>query len=108
MSDLLPFDVEEFKKDPMRLRHGDGTKVVEAHIFANGRLCVIWASCADSMSSYVPHEHKWLRLAPKTRTIWVRLYRNRFYVIAMTSDYSDLTKPNIDWIGEAFKREIPD
>jgi hypothetical protein len=39
---LLPFNLEEAKKDPSRIRFKDGEEAIDVHFFSNGVVAVLW------------------------------------------------------------------
>lgn len=68
MSDkrLLPFDFEEFKADPTRLRDVAGNAPVWAEPVRDCLVVVKWSAF---FSKYDRGEFNFLRLAPKSRTV---------------------------------------
>ena len=110
MSDLLPFDVEEFKKEPMRLRSTDGFAPDPRWppIMYAGEVVTRWID-GDGLFTYTAHWFNRLRLAPKTRTIRIRLFKSGGGVAAMTTSDNSITLDwnSLTWVGDEFTREIP-
>lgn len=105
---LIPFDIVEATKDPMRIRHSTGLKPLEARFF-HGSLVVLWAG-NTLPGMYWPSEMSdLLRLADKTRTVRCRPYRDGRYIGFSSSDVNydiDGDTAGYVWAGPSFEVEI--
>jgi thiamine phosphate synthase YjbQ (UPF0047 family) len=74
---LLPFNLEEAKKDPSRICWNDDReiKAVEAMFFKNGFVSVLWSD--GVCSTYEQYDD--LRLTPKR--MFVNLYEDKTYYL---------------------------
>ena len=108
---LIPFDFEEFKKDPTRLRSGyTDKKPIRASVALDDSVCVVWGgrTCADV---YFPDEFHALRLAAKTRVVKVRLFaHSEFDVGAVSGDFWSLDGPKSPaghrWVSDIIEVEV--
>lgn len=76
---LLPFDLEEAKKDPSRIRHKDGSKPEEVHIFETGDLAIVWEGIKWATVYNHKNDYQYLRLTPKR--MFVNLYEDKTYYL---------------------------
>lgn len=107
---LIPFDFDEFVKDPSRLRHREDGVVpdIMAPVFGNA-VAVRWCATKTALV-YLPSEFDLLRLAAKTRKVRVRLYR--ISGTGAISVATNLTGANLDtpgvypWISDPVEIEV--
>ncbi len=107
--DLLPFDLETFRKEPERLRCFTHISFAApewaevSHGFVIAKWCDLMPKAYDEIN--------WTRdlaLAPKVRTVKVRLYQGHGTIRAVTSDQD----PDLDsralypWVSDIFEMEI--
>ena len=106
---LIPFDFEEFKKDPMRLRHANGVSPTRAGVALDDSVGVVW-ECGSYGHVCLPREFSNLRLAAKARKVRVRLFKNiHGEVVARTSDGVDLDQADYcgnSWVSDISEVEI--
>ncbi len=77
--ELLPFDLEAFKRDPMRLRYraDNGNVLVRAGTFSDDVVVAEWRDEFRSwFVAYGPESFGCIGLAPKTRKVIARPFRH--------------------------------
>ena len=107
---LLPFDMEEYKKDPSRLRSSSNTVKVRHSTFLGNYVIVQWDVRGESMPSiYSEHSFQFLRLAVRTRKIRARFFSrstgNIFCAVSYTGGLTELAEGN-KWVSDIFEHEI--
>lgn len=105
---LLKFDINEYRADPSRLRHGSGRTAKKSEEF-DEFLVVHWTNFAEPVVYNRLECITLLRLAPRTRKIGIRVlrdYKDGTYY-AYTEQERLLNDENVAWVTDVILVEVP-